>query len=124
MANTVFPSQVGFVPSGINQNSQVVFGRNITGSWEAIGVGQGGRPDILQQITAYIVNIQGNSATLPIIINIDTTAVQQIISSNSHAPQVFNFSLQEVSTCETDDAGNSTEMRRMALLSQAYLPQS
>lgn len=123
MANSVFPSQMGFVPSGTNQQSQLVFGRNITGIWEAIGIGAGGRPDTLQSITTYLTNVpqDGTPATLPVIITIDTSAVQTVIGSNLNAPQVFNFTLQEAATCEATGS-EPIEMRRMVLMSQPYLP--
>lgn len=126
MPNSIFPSQIGFIPSGTNnQKSQLIFGRNITGGWEAVGPGWGGRPDGLEAVSIYLSNgLTSSSPTLPCIITIDTTALETIIAANTNAPKVFSFSLQEAATCETDTNGASTEKRRMFLMSQSYLPSS
>lgn len=122
MPSSVFPSQMGFVPSGSNsQQSQIIMGRNTTGTYEGIGVGQGGRPDSLESIQVFITaNLQTASPTVPLTITIDATSALAIIAANPNAPTTFGFTMQEVATCETDANGVTSEKRRMALISQAY----
>lgn len=122
MPSSVFPPQLGFVPSGSNgQQSQLILGRNTTGTYEGIGVGAGGRPDSVESIQVFITaNLQTSSPTVPITITIDATSALAVIAANPNAPTVFGFTMQEVATCETDTNGVTSEKRRMALISQAY----
>lgn len=121
--NSVLPTQIGYVPASADgtQQSQLVFGKNSTGSWEAVGLGAQGRPDLLQAIQVFITaNPQSQNPSVPVTINIDATSALAIIAANPNAPTVFGFTMQEVATCETDANGNTSEKRRMALISQAY----
>lgn len=121
MPSSVFPPQMGFLPSGSNQASQLILGRNTTGTYEGIGVGAGGRPDSVESIQVYVTaNLQTPTPTVPLTITIDATSALAIIASNPNAPTVFGFTMQEVATCETDANGQTSEKRRMALISQAY----
>ena len=119
------PPQIGFVPSGTNQTSHVVIGRDITGSWEAVGFGPDGRPDIAQQIRFNLVNrVSDTEFTQPIQIVLDTFDLVVLLNSNPNAPEVFYISAREVAICSGDDNGNTTEARMVVLASQPYLPAS
>lgn len=123
MSNSLLPTQIGFVPRSQDgtQQSQLVFGQNTTGTWEAIGLGAQGRPDPLESIRVNIsTNLGTTTPAVPITINIDAVSAMAIIAANPNAPKVFGFTMQEVATCETDANGNTSEKRRMALISQAY----
>lgn len=138
--NTVLPTQIGYIPlpsvniSGSASGqitvvgnpstegvSSVVMGRS-TGSWEAVGVGKGGRPDILNNLLINLTNSTvSGGLTMPGIVNIDVQDLVSVIASRgSRAPKQFNFKMREVSVCEQNDAGNSEEKKMMILASQTY----
>lgn len=123
MSNSLLPTQIGYVPASQDgtQQSQLVLGRNTTGTWEAVGFGAQSRPDPLQALQVFVtVNPLSQTPTVPVTINIDATNALAVALANPNAPSVFTFTLQEVATCETDANGVTSEKRRMALISQAY----
>jgi len=126
MSKSVFTPQMGFIPSGANQDSRVIVGQNPNVTWEAIGFGQRGRPDTLQQFEIFLTAISGDqtsvltSGPLMATILMDCSSMYNTIANNPTAPTTgFFFSMREVSVCE-NVAGNSVERKMMILASQTY----
>lgn len=128
MSNSFYPPQIGFIPSGNNQDSRVIIGRNPNVGWDAIGFGQYGRPDTLQQFELFITASSGDqlgyqTTPLAATVLIDARSMFSVISTNPLAPQTgFFFSMREVSVCELDNSTPpvSTERKMMILASQTY----
>lgn len=116
---TSTPTQIGYIQSGVRgpifTPSEVVIGRDVTGSWEAAGFGAQGRPDALQKITINLSPQDG--LDLPGKIIIDVQDVLSIMDDNDNAPDNMYFRLTEVSICES-----GVEKRMVVLASQTYLP--
>jgi hypothetical protein len=125
MPNSALPSMLGFVPSGINnQHAELIVGKSSAG-WEGFGFGPGGRPDIAEKLTFYITKTTPGSPPYLIgTVSMTATGLAAIASANVNFPSNLTLNLTEVATCETDAGGNTTEMRRVALLSQAYAKSS
>ncbi len=129
MANSLLPTQIGSIASGLNssdvfQPSKVVIGNNITGGFQAVGFGTNGSPSILQDLVINITTNQQYPTTSPIIIRINADDLSSI-TSNPNAPLDFVIKIKEVSICEVDDITNeSVEKRMVVLASQTYLPPS
>jgi len=127
MANTFFPRQVGFIPSGSNQDSSVIIGRNPTPAvtWEAIGFGSDGRPDTLQDFKIYLTartapQLAAQAGPLSATITINAGSMYDVLKLNPYAPKTgFYFSMREVSVCELIGSV-STERKMMVLASQTY----
>lgn len=121
--NPITPTQIGYVPysSGNSLVSNLVFGRNTTGSWEAVGFGSQGRPDPLNQLAINLTDTRPSaSISMPGIINIDVSDLLSVINAaGSQAPHQFSFKMREVAVCEENN-GVSTEKRMMVLASQTY----
>lgn len=128
--NTSNPTQIGFTPASyhptgnVQGGSQVIIGRDVTASWEAIGYGSGARPDILENFVINLTNThtgidKGNKVS--IILN-----YQELISIATGNPFSFpgtglNLVLKEVSVCEMV-SGESQEKRMIIIGSQTYDP--
>ncbi len=122
--NTFFPSQIGYIPTGNAAGaltSTVVVGRTITGVFEAVGFGQGGRPDYVEVVQVNISKRQsvgGGGAPIVDQYGTITMNVADIITAraaNSHFPTNLNMTFKEVAICE-----NGTNKRFMVLASQTY----
>ena len=125
MPHSALPPMLGFVPSGTNsQHAEFVVG-NSSAAWEGFGFGPGGRPDIAEKLTFYITKtVPGNPPYLIGTVSMTATGLAAIATANTNFPSNLTLNLVEVATCETDNGGNTTEMRRVALLSQAYAKSS
>ncbi len=117
MPYTITPPQLGFIPSGINQDSELIIGRDPTVAFEGVGTGPGGRPDTVQKINFYMTRLDTNIPTKVATISIDATGIYSIISTNPNAPQNFFFQMREFAVCES-----GVEKRAVFMASQNYLP--
>jgi hypothetical protein len=124
MPHSALPPMLGFVPSGTNgQRAEFIVGNSSAG-WEGFGFGPGGRPDIAEKLTFYLANVPAPPQQPYLIgtISMTATGLYALAIPNPNFPSNLTLELTEVATCETDKDGNTTEMRRVALLSQAYAP--
>lgn len=114
-----FPSQIGFLPTGANgtaQTSTVYLGRDIDASYDAIGLGAGGRPDYLSIIQIPLVQrADDGTLTKQGTITLDVGAIVSGREANSNLPTNINLVLKEVAVC---DAG--TAKRMMVIASDPY----
>jgi len=144
MSYTATPTNLGYTPTGtilpsgdttVLVGSQVVMGRNLYATptaaglqFDAVGLGQGGRPDPVNRVVINLSNYfdqnKGFANGTYAFLTMDVNNVLDVLQTNPNAPGLMNFTLQEAATCETDANGNTTEMRRMVLMSQPYLPAS
>ncbi len=125
MPNTVFPTNIGSIRSGANQDGTFVIGRNPNIPWEAAGLGVYGRPDGVQQVQMFLTSNSGAQlafSTTPLVASvvIDATSMYNVLMTNPLAPQTgFFFAMREVSVCEVVGS-SSIERKMMVLSSQTY----
>jgi len=125
MPNTFYPTQIGFTPSGSANGSQIIIGRNIDVSWEAVGFGAEGRPDITQNMVINLTFEAIDGTTLRVgEVKLNAKELFDIAVENNLQDEVIEISFKEISICETDDEGNSTEKKMMILASKPYSPPS
>lgn len=125
LANTSNATQIGSTPLNYTGGgSQLIIGRDVTASWEAVGYGSGARPDILENFVINLTNLRsgtdkGNKVSI-------TLNYQELISIATGNPFSFpgtglNLVLKEVSVCEMV-SGESKEKRMVIIGSQTYDP--
>jgi hypothetical protein len=116
-----YPPQVGFLPTGVNgtaQTSTLYFGRDIDASYDAIGFGQGGRPDYLSIIQIPLVSrAMDGTLTKQGTLTLDVGALVSGRMANPNMPTDLNLILKEVAVC---DAGQNR--RAVVLMSETYDP--
>lgn len=118
MPNTFNATQIGFTPPSSPQGSQVVIGKDITASWEAVGFGADGRPDVLGKVFIYLTSSGGTPAQVGVI-SLDVAQLVSIIQANPNAPTTFQFQMREFDVCD-----NGVAKKTMIIASQNYLPAS
>jgi hypothetical protein len=132
MANTIIPSQLGYNAPGSTNRSEVWIGRDVSVSFEAVGLGKGRRPDALEALKINISKIENagqsnETVTLVSSLYLDVTDVLEITnqanypSTNGVKDELF-LKLREFAVCEdTDNDGiGDTEKRVVILASQSY----
>lgn len=118
MSNPTFnPTQIGYTPTGSVCGSQVVIGKDMTSSWEAIGYGAAGRPDPLDRLYINISQISGvNPPVRKATVAFDVKSLLNIIAANPNAPTTgFYFAFRELQVCN-----GSTTQAMTFLASQPY----
>ncbi len=115
--NSLIPTQIGFVPSGVNVGSQFIVGKDIASSWEGAGLGPNGRPDIAQSITFFMTNVVAGVQTKVGSVSIDASGMAAVMTSNANAPKSFHFQMREFAVCES-----GAEKRVLVMASETYLP--
>ena len=119
MANSFYPSQIGFIPTGVaspNNTSTIYLGRNVDVAWEAVGFGAQGRPDYLETININLTKIDGATQTRLGTISMNVSDIQDIIDGNSNAQAAaLTLSLREVAVCD-----NGTARAMIILASDPY----
>lgn len=122
-----FDPYIGYTNSGL-----LLIGKNPTVNWEAIGFGEGGRPNIMGTLTINFcvsgdnnlpsTSGQSGAAAINMIASVGLAAgdLVNIVTGSTNAPKFFNFSFKEVAVCSGDGKGNSQEARMMILASQIY----
>ena len=125
MANSIVPSQIGSTPISSTNGSQIIFGRDLGGNgitvdFEAIGLGVGGRPDILQKLKINLsTSTDGINYIKTVSIILDPSVILTLIAGNANVPKPLNMILKEVAICEEND-GISSEKRMVILGSDSY----
>ena len=111
MANTLYPTQIGSQPTGVNGTvgiSSVTIGRTITGSFEGAGFGLNGRPDYAQVVQINLTDRAGDGTLTQkgsITLNVGDLVAAK--TANPNVPLNLNLTLREVAVC---DAGTSKRM--------------
>lgn len=117
MPNTFHPTQIGYTPSGQAQQSILVLGKNVSASWQSIGFGPNGQPDIVEKIYINLTKTADPTTTIGTI-TLNVADLQSIIAGNSHATSAaLTFGLREVDVCD-----NGTAKKMIILASATYLP--
>lgn len=117
--NTLHPTQIGYTPTGnynsVSTSSTLYLGRNAGVTWEAIGFGQDGRPDYLENLVINLTQVGTPNQTIASIV-MSVTGIQAIIAASPNAAaQALSLTLREVSVC---DAGVAKKM--IVLASPTY----
>lgn len=127
MANTIIPSQFGYSAPGSNLGSQIILGRDMSVSFEGIGLGAQGRPDILETLKINICinsGVSGNASSTAQKIasfNINCSDIRSLYTGNVNFPSAPEFKIREFSVCEINDTTEESEERKVALFaSQSY----
>lgn len=131
MANTIVPSQLGYTAPNSTNGSQVFIGKDTLVSFEAIGLGQDGRPDYLEHLKINISRLVTQDESLSpqtvCSISINVNEVISIISnenypSTNNVKDVLQLKLREFAVCEdTDGDGVADEEKKVVMLaSQSY----
>jgi len=116
MNPTFFPTQIGYTPTGSAYGSQVVIGRNMNTTWDAVGFGQGGRPDYVERIYLNITQASGVAPVQKAQIALDVKSLLNIIAANPNAPTTgFYFAFRELQVCN-----GSTVQAMTFMSSQPY----
>lgn len=113
MANTILPSQLGYTAPNSPLRSQVYIGKKVSASFEAIGLGERGRPDELQALKIYLSE-NGEAVGA---VHLDVTDLYQVISENASlkGKEVF-LKFRTVSVCEVNDETGEAEEKKMVIL--------
>lgn len=108
MSNSFFPPQIGFVPSGQANTSSLYLGQNAGVSWEAVGFGPNGRPDVLETVYLNLSKTIAGMSTQVAQIALSASGVQTIITAHANAGAAAKtFQIREVDVC---DAGVAKKM--------------
>ena len=106
----MLPTQLGYTPPESTNGSQLVLGKDVTVvDFEAIGLGKGGRPDILNTL---IINITYQDAKI-MSLTIAGTDVVTLMGKNSNIPKTVAMKIKEAAICEQDDSGNTAEKKNI-----------
>ncbi len=113
--SNIFPTQVGYLPTGVNGTAGIstyIVGRTISGSYEGVGIGAGGRPDYVEVIQFNLAQRAANGTltqkgTVTINVN-DLVAIVGL-------PSNLNLTLREVDVCD-----NETAKKAITLMSEPY----
>jgi len=121
MATTIIPSQLGYTAPNTASRSQIYLGKNFNVEFEAVGIGNDGRPDELQALKIHL-----SQAGVPLgAIYLDVTDIIALKATNPAIPSEVFLKLTEVSLCEVNDVTGETEEKRMIILgSPSYDPVS
>ncbi len=115
-STSFYPSQIAYNPTGAVgsvQISSVIFGRDITGNYEGIGFGQGGRPDYLQLLQINLTERESNGDLNKIgSITINVGDLLNI----TDLPSSLNITLREIDVCD-----NGTAKRAVILMSEPFI---
>lgn len=115
-----FSPQVGFIPTGVNGVANVstyFIGKRVSGAYEGIGLGPGGRPAPVEVVQINLAEPQGDGTYLQrgtITLNV-SDVVTATFANPANFPTNLNLILKEVAVCE-----NGTSKRMMIIGSQTY----
>jgi len=116
--NTFYSTQLGYTPSGSAYGSQIILGRNLDTTWEAIGFGQAGRPDVLERVVINLTRVSGVATPTKLgQISFNVTDIQTLIAgSTTAASGALNMQLREIDVCN-----DSTAMKMLGIFSSPYV---
>jgi hypothetical protein len=119
MSNSIVPSQIGYTAIGSQSGSQIIFGKDFSVSFEAIGLGGNLRPDPLE---AFRINIsalsgyKGASSDKKIAsFSISKQDIYSLYTGNVNFPSSPEFKLREFSVCVYNEDTQDSEEKRVAL---------
>ncbi len=123
MPNTLFPTQIGYRPTGnagVPQVSTLYFGRIVSGVAplpkppDGPGFGAGGRPDYLQTL---MINLSRgpNAGQQWATITLNVEDLVTLAGSNEDFPDYINMTLKEVFVCE-----DGVKKGMLVIASQTY----
>jgi hypothetical protein len=120
MANTILNTQVGYTTSGSNgagPQSQVIVGRDLSASWEAVGFGPFGRPDFTENVkfNLTLISGEGGNPAKAATISFAAADIMTIIDNSQTLFAPISLTLTEVIICNNGQSG-----RMMVLASQPY----
>lgn len=115
MSNPFFPTQAGYIPTGSANTSTYVVGRDISSNFEAVGFGDGGRPDYVQKVEFNLTYKDGNSLTKRGTISLNVGDLYAAKLSNPNVPTDIALYLQEVDVCD-----NGIAKKIMIIASDPY----
>jgi hypothetical protein len=113
MPNTFYPTNIGYLPTGVagvSQVSSIYLGRNVASTYEGVGFGAGGRPDYAELVQINLT-IADNPLFTKATITMDVNDLVNIVDG----PSVYEMTLQEITVCD-----NGTSRRAVVLMSQLY----
>ncbi len=121
MPNSATPTQFGYLPTGVGPtagNSTLYFGRDVTSTYDAIGLGGDGRPDyvsIIQIPLTYHLSGSNVAPTKQGMITLDVSAIVSGRAANPNVPTNLNLILREVDVCD-----NGVAKKAMVIMSDPY----
>jgi hypothetical protein len=113
--STIAPTQVGYIPpppSGTAGTSTYVVGRMVSGSYEGVGLGAGGRPDYVQVIQFNLAQ-RGSDGALSQKGTVTMNANDLVAIAG--LPTNLNLTLREVDVCD-----NGVARKLVILASEPY----
>lgn len=114
MAKTIVPSQLGYTAPGSRLRSQLFLGKNVNVQFEALGLGDDGRPDELQALKIHI----SQNGVAQGAIYLDVTDVLELKQKNSSlsGKELF-LKLREASVCVLNEQTGEGEEKKIIILS-------
>lgn len=113
------PTQIGYLPTGANGTagtSTLYFGRDVSATYDAVGLGAGGRPDYLSVINIPLTQRTANGTLVKKgIVQMDVSAIVSGAVNRPQFPSVLSLTFKEVLVCE-----NGVTKGMMILGSQTY----
>lgn len=126
MGQSLLPQQIGWTPNGVgngpngtNLQSQVFIGKDVSVSWEAIGIaaGNAGRPAPLENLIINFTQISTSKKIGSIQMNVNDLLT--LMATNSNIPTDGSLSMKFT---EFDVCQNGQPMKCLLLASQIYAP--
>lgn len=112
MANSIIPTQLGYTAPNTTYRSQIYLGKDVSANFEAVGLGAGGRPDVLQALKIHLS--QGGVGLGAIYL--DVTDIIALKAANPNIPNELFLKLVQVSVCEINNLTGEGEEKNMVIL--------
>jgi hypothetical protein len=111
MPNSIIPTQLGYTAPKSSLRSQVFIGKNTSVDFEAVGLGEGGRPDELQALKIYLNSLNSEKKC---VLHFDISDVETLLESQNF--NEFFLKIREVSVCQINDDTDESEEKKMLIL--------
>lgn len=112
MSNSIIPTQLGYTAPNTPSRSQIYLGKDVNAQFEAIGLGEEGRPDALQALKIHL----SQNGVAKGAIYLDITDIIALQNANSNIPAELFLKLMEVSVCEINPSTGDGEEKKMVIL--------